>query len=317
MSLGMGVERTAPILGKALLSQGQSQKALDEIAPALANTSAPLLTMRGDAYLFLGDGARAKQSYEQALVLQPASGAALLGMARYSMVQKDPAAAERLIAEAVAKDPANPEVWAFKAALLRMQAKPDDALAAYDQLLKLRPSHRTAHIDKAQIEIAQKKFDAAKADIAAARKSMPGDLLVSYTQAMLDFSEDKYVPANDALQKILGVAPEHMPSILLAGAVEQKLGALKQSEQHLRKYLQASPGDAYARKLLAQTLLLSGQPGEAVAVLAPALKTPSSDPQLLALAGESYLKTRDFGKSTAFIVRPNFSAMCMIRSALR
>lgn len=300
MSLGISAERTAPVLGKALLAQGQSQKALDELTPALSNTSAPLLAMRGDAYLFLGDAAKAKQAYEQALALQPGAGAALLGMARYSMVQKDPAAAEQLIAEAVAKDAANPEVWAFKAALLRVQGKPDEALAAYEQLLKLRPSHRTAHVDKAQIEITQKKFDAARADIAAARKIIPGDLLVSYTQAMLDFSEEKYVPANDALQKILGVAPEHKPSILLAGAVEQKLGALKQSEQHLRKYLQASPGDAYARKLLAQTLLLSGQAGEAVTVLAPALKTPSTDPQLLALAGESYMKTKDFAKSTAY-----------------
>lgn len=300
MSLGIGAERTAPILAKVLLAQNQPQKLLDEITPALAKGSAPLLSMRGDAYLFLGDSAKAKESYDQALALQPASGAGLLGMARYSLSQKDQPAAERFIAEAVAKDAANPDVWALKALLLRSQGKHDEALAAYDQLIKLKPAHRTAHIEKAQIEIGQKKFDAARADLAAARKLGSGDLALTYTQALLDFSEDKFAPANDALQKILGAVPDHMPSLLLAGAVELKLGSLKQSEQHLRKYLQAAPDNVYARKLLAQTLLQSGQPGEATAVLAPVLKEPSSDPKLLALAGESHLKNNEFGKSTAY-----------------
>lgn len=299
-SLGIGAERTAPILAKALLMQNKPQKVLDEISPALAKTSAPMLAMRGDAYLFLGDSAKAKESYEQALTLQPAAGAALLGMARYSLTQKDQPAAERFIAEAVAKDAANPDVWALKAMVLGAQAKPDEALAAYDQLLKLRPANRNAHVEKAQIEIGQKKFDAARADLAAARKLSAGDLGLSYTHALLDYSEDKFVPANDALQKILGVVPDHMPSLLLAGAVEIKLGTLKQAEQHLRKYVQAMPDNVYARKLLAHALLQSGQPAEASAVLAQALKEPSSDPKLLALAGESSLKNNEYAKSTAY-----------------
>lgn len=300
MSLGIGAERTAPLLAKALLAQNLAQKVLDEISPALAKSSAPLLAMRGDAYLLLGDGAKAKESYEQALALQPAAGAALLGMARYSLTQKDQAAAERFISDAVAKDGTNPDVWALKAILLGAQSKPDEALAAYDQVLKLRPGNRSAYVEKAQIEIGQKKFDAARADLAAARKLSAGDLGLVYSQALLDYSEDKFVPANDALQKILGVVPDHMPSLLLAGAVELKLGTLKQAEQHLRKYVQAMPDNVYARKLLAQALLQSGQPAEASAVLAPALKQSSSDPQLLALAGESSLKAKQFGKSTAY-----------------
>lgn len=300
MALGIGAERATPILAKSLLLQGQSQKALDALPPALANSSAPLLAMRGNASLMLGDSAAAKQAFEQALALQPNSGDALIGMARYSMVQKDTAAADRYVADAIAKDAKNVDAWAFKALLARGQAKPDEALAAYSEVLKLRPGHRTAHIEKAQIEIGQKKFDLAKADIAAARKENGGDLNVTYTQALLDFTEDNYAPANNALQKILGIAPDHMPSVLLAGAVELKLGATQQAEAHLRKYLQANPENVYARKLLAQSLLQSSQPGEAVAVLTPALRGSSTDAQLLGLAGESYLKTKDFNKSTAY-----------------
>jgi putative PEP-CTERM system TPR-repeat lipoprotein len=300
MALGIGAERTAPILAKSLLMQGQAQKVLDTLTPALANTSSSLLAMRGDASLNLGNSAGAKQAYEQALALQPNAGDALVGLARYSMTQNDVAAAERYTADALAKDGSNANVWAFKAMLARSQAKPDDALAAYSEVLKLKPGHRTAHVEKAQIEIGQRKFDLARADLAAARKELGGDLNVTYTQALLDFSEGKYAPANNALQKILGLAPDHMPSVLLAGAVELKLGATQQAEAHLRKYLQANPENVYARKLLAQSLLYSAQPAEAVAVLAPALNGSSDDPQLMGLAGESYLKTKDFGKSTAY-----------------
>jgi putative PEP-CTERM system TPR-repeat lipoprotein len=91
-----------------------------------------------------------------------------------------------------------------------------------------------------------------------------------------------------------------MPSILLAGAVELNLGATQQAEQHLRKYLDKNPNNTYARKLLAQSLLKSSQPTEAVAALAPALQSATQDAQLLALAGESHLQAREFDKATSY-----------------
>lgn len=318
IALGLAAERTTPILAQSLMMQGQAQKVLDAMTPALVAKSAPLLALRGDASVILGDSATAKQSYEQALAINPNSGDALVGMARLAMLQKDAAEAKRYVAEAVAKDAGNPEVWAFKATLARSQAQPDEALAALSELLKLRPAHRTAYLEKAQIEIGQNKLDLAKADLAAARKQHPGDLMLSYTQALLDFTEANYAPAKTALQKILGVAPDHLPSVLLAGAVELKLGATQQAEAHLRKYLQAIPDNVYARKLLAQTLLQGAKPGEAVAVLAPALKGVSNDAQLMGLAGESYLKTKDFDKSSAYFEQASALApkMASLHTAL-
>jgi putative PEP-CTERM system TPR-repeat lipoprotein len=299
-SLGIGADQTTPLLARALHAQGQFQKLLDEIKPEQAKSSAPLLALRGDAALALGDAAKSREAYEQALAVNPNSGDAMLGLARHAMIQKDNEGAHRQLAQAEAKDGKNADVFMFKGALLRAEGKPDQALTAFDQALALQPGHRSAHIEKAYILIAQGKFDAAKTEVDAARKATPGNLIVTYTQAMLDFSQGKHAAAFENLQKVLRVAPEHMPTILLSGAVELNMGSLQQAEQHLRKYLEANPNNVYARKLLAQVLLKNAQPADAATALAPALKEPTQDAQLLALAGESYMQSRDFNKATGY-----------------
>ena len=300
-SLGVPADRVLPQLGKAIAQQGKFKELLTEITPEQAARSAPLLVLRGDALLYTGKNDEAKQAYDQALALNPNSGNALLGLARYAAATQNAEAAERYVSDAVAKDPKNPDVHMARGTLLRTQGKSDEALAAFDQVLALDPHHRTAHIEKAYVEITRGKYPAAKAEIDAADKNSPGSLLVTYTRALYEFSQGKYAAAQDALQRVLKAAPDHMPSVLLAGASEMNLGSTQQAEQHLRKYLETYPNDVYARKLLAQTLLKSSQPADAAATLAPTLENAGNDPQLLALAGESYMQVRDFGKASSYL----------------
>lgn len=300
-SLGIAADRVLPLLGKADMLQGKAKELLDDISAEQAARSAPLLTLRGDALLVTGKGDDAKTAYEQALAVNPNAGDALLGLARLAASKQDREGAERYVNDAVAKDPKNPEVWMARGALLRATGKADEALAAYDETLKLKPDHRSAHIEKAYLQITRGKFPEAKVEIDAAEKASPGNLLVTYTRALYEFAQGKYAASQDALQKVLKSAPDHMPSVLLAGASELNLGATQQAEQHLRRYLEANPNDVYARKLLAQTLLKRAQPADAAAALAPVLNESTQDPQLLALAGESYMQVRDFGKASAYL----------------
>jgi len=300
-SLGIPAERVLPMMGKAMAQQGKFKDILQEVTPDIAAKSAPLMSLRGEALLTTGQPGDAKAAFEQALAINPNSGDALLGLARLAVLAKDRDATERYINEAVAKDPKNPEVFMAQGTLLRMQNKPDEALAAFNRTLALDPAHRTAHIEKAYIEISRGKFPAAKTEIDAAQKNAPGNLLVTYTSALYEFTQGKFSAAQEQLQRVLKVSPDHMPSVLLAGASELQLGATQQAEQHLRKYLEAAPGDTYARKLLAQVQLKNAQPADAAATLAPALKNDAADPQLLALAGESYMQVRDFNKASSYL----------------
>lgn len=300
--LGAGADKTMRGLATALLAQGQFQKVLDETAATSAG-KADLLALQGDAHMGLGKGDAAKQSYEQALQVNPKSSAALIGLARHALMQQDLEGAKRLAEQAATESPNDPAVWMFKGGLLRAEGKADEALAAYDQALKVKPGHRGANIEKAYIEIATGKFEAAQADINAANKATPGSLMVLYTQALLDHTQGKHAAARESLQKVLRVAPDHMPSVLLAGSVEHALDAMTQAELHLKKYIERVPGNSYARKMLVATLIKLGNINEAQAVLAPIMSEADKDPQVLALAGELSMHARDFGKATDYLER--------------
>jgi putative PEP-CTERM system TPR-repeat lipoprotein len=301
MRLGSKPDATMPILGKALVQQGQFQKALDETEQTVRKNGADLLCVRGDAHLALGQLEQARQLYEHVLQAQPRHAAALVGIGRVAFVGRDAATAHKYADLALAAAPRDTDALLFKGDLLRAQNQPEQALAKYDQVLKINPAHRTAHIEKAYLEIGLGRFAAAQADVGAAKVATPGSVLVAYTQSLLDFSQGKYAAAQESMHKVLRVAPEHMPSVLLAGAISLNLGSLYQAENHFRHYLEKHPDNLHARKMLASTLLRRGHTPDALNVLRPALgdeKQP--DVQLLALAGESYMQIRDYENATAY-----------------
>ncbi|MEJ7807656.1 MAG: XrtA/PEP-CTERM system TPR-repeat protein PrsT, partial [Telluria sp.] len=302
-SLGAPAAQVLPGLATALLSQGEFKKVIAETDAGVATGGAALLVTRGNAFLASGEPAKAKEAFEAALKAKPDDSAALLGLAGFAFDSKDAETGNRYVAQAEAKNPKDADVWQFKAMLASRAGKIDEALAAYDQVLVRKPAHRTAHIEKAYLHIGQGKFDAAKASIDAARKITPNSLIVTYTQGLLDFTQGKNEVALDSVQKVLRGVPEHMPSILLSGAIELNLGQLEQAEQHLKKYLQKHPETLYARKLLATTQLRAAHPDAAAATLAPALTAATDDPQLLALAGESFMQSRDFGKAEEYFAK--------------
>lgn len=301
LSLGMSPVRVVPDLGQALFGMGQFQQVLDETAKLPEDkTSSDILTLRGNASLALGKIEEAKDRFEQALQITPNFPGALIGLGKYSLFKRDMNATVRFSEQAVSSNRNNADAWLFKGDVLRLQGKLEPALAAYDQVVKLKPDSSPAYLNKAIIEIGAKKFDAAKADIAAARKLSPSGLMVFYTQALLDFNQGNPAGALESLQQVLRSVPDHLPSMLLAGAVQIALGSPIQAEEHLKRYLEKDPENLYARKLLGSVLLKNRRTQQALAVLNPALRSTNQDPELFALAGESYMQAKDFAKATEY-----------------
>jgi len=297
MAHGMPVAATRPVLMRALLLQGQFQKAIDASGTTL---DADVVKLRGDGMLALGKHADAVAQYLSVLETNPRYAPALVGMGRASSVLGDLPAARRFADRALIAAPKDIESLLFDGDLMRAQGRLSEAQAAYNKVIALQPWHRSAHVEKAYMEIAQGHFAIAQHDLDTARAITPGSVLVTYTQALLDLSQGKNDEARDSILKVLRVAPEHMPSLLLAGAVSLNLGALHQAENYLRHYLEANPNHLQARKMLASTLLRSGHSPDALVVLAPVLKTPQQDVQLLALAGETYMQVRDFNSASNY-----------------
>lgn len=298
IALNYAADKTTPVLARALAQQSRHQDLLDATEKVVQTPE--VLALRGSAYLGLGKGDEGKAAFDAALAKQPNHADALAGLSRYAAMQKDWTLAQQLVDKAIAADAKNINAWQLKGDLQRAQNKPQEAMAAYQQVLKLKPGHRTAHLEQAELNIAAGKYDAAQADIDAARKNGANGGLIAYNQALLDFSRDRMKDAQANLLKVMQVAPNHMPSVLLSGAVALNLGQLEQAEKHLRKYVEWSPANLYARKMLVSTLLKTQQPAEAENVLAPALKDDKADASVLELAGEAAMLQQQPAKASKY-----------------
>jgi putative PEP-CTERM system TPR-repeat lipoprotein len=288
-------------LAAALVMEGQHKKALDATADGPDDPGVAIA--RGDAFLALGRNDEARAAYEHALARRPDDPAALVGLGRLAIVDNQADVAHGYADRILARDPRNVDALMFKADLVRAGEHPEQALALYDRVLAVSPQHRTAHVEKAYLAIGLHKPQMAQAELDLAAKGAPGSLLVGYTQALLDYTTDKPDAARDLLYKVLKAVPDHMPSVLLAGAVDLRLGANYQAEQHLRRYLERNPANAYARKMLAQALIGSGHADEARAVLAPVLDARQADAEVLALAADANLKAQRYDQAADLFAR--------------
>src|SRR5690606_13513526 len=138
---------------------------------------------------------------------------------------------------AAAQNPESTEAWLFNARLLQAQGKVEQALEAFEKVIELAPDNLAAYSSKATIEIGLRKFDDARNTIARARQVVPESIGMNHAQALLDYTQGRHAEALTSIQTVLSVAPEHLPSVLLAGAIQLSLGSLSQAEQYLEQYL--------------------------------------------------------------------------------
>ncbi|MBP1202284.1 putative PEP-CTERM system TPR-repeat lipoprotein [Duganella sp. 1411] len=315
VTLGLDQAKAMPVLAEALLRQGKYAAMLKETAPAEGAPAPEIQLLRGRAHLGLGDLPAARQQFDEVLRSRPKDVGATTGLAQVAALERDMERADLYAAQAVAEHPDDINAWMVKANLERVQGRTEAAEKAYDGALKLNPADGDAHLQKAYLYIDARKFDAAASELALYKKVANGSLLLPYTQALLAYRQGDAAAALGPLQQVLKVAPGHLPSLLLAGAVQFKLGAIAQAELHLAKYLDGDPGNLSARKLLVSTLLQAKRPADAQVVLAPALKAPDPDAYVLALAAEIATQSGEFAQASAYYERA--SALAPKMAALR
>src|SRR6185369_13891311 len=230
MEFGFDRAKVMPDLALSLVMQGQYQRALDETADE--PDSAALLTMRGYAELALHRLPEAVSLFERALVLEPGYPRAILGKARLAIAEADLDEAHRLVAQVLAATPGHAEALLLRADLNQFQGNDDEALAAYGEVLRIQTDNLSARIRRASLLATTGKFDAAQEDIDAARRFAPWSPLVTYAQAVALFRSDKKRPALESLQQVLKMAPDHMPSVMLASMLYYELDSPQQAERH-------------------------------------------------------------------------------------
>ncbi|GGY25712.1 XrtA/PEP-CTERM system TPR-repeat protein PrsT [Pseudoduganella albidiflava] len=299
--LGAPAARTVPAIARAQLLQGQFQRALDELERS-GMDDAGSLALRGEALLGLQQGALARQAYAKALERDPAHVDAMLGLARQDLLDGDLGGAARLAEDVLRTAPDNTSAWLLKGELAKANHQPAAALAAYDRVLAIAPKNLLARLQKAHLLMGNKDYAAARAELAKAAQVAPNNPGTLYVRGLLEAEQGQYKEALAAAQAALRVNPDHWPTVFLAGSMQLKLRSLPQAEEHLRRYVQALPGNADARRLLAAALTESSQAKEALKVLAPVLER-DADAAAFAMAGKAALALKQHGQATAYLER--------------
>jgi len=121
---------------------GRTREALNEIKRALAM----LPDAPAGAYVDfakLADQAGAPDDRDAALhqaeTLPGGVAAAQFGRAQISYLHNDFAGAESMARDAIAKDPSEPDEWTLLGMILARQGRTEEALAAYQQSIRLKP----------------------------------------------------------------------------------------------------------------------------------------------------------------------------------
>jgi len=307
-ALGYDPKQLVPELAKSLFLQDKFNEALDATDPAKVASvqgSPEILNVRAWAQLGMRQMAAAKESLNLALTLRPDFSDGILTQARIALAEGDAAAAGALVDRALQFEPKNLDGWSLKGTLQRQSGELEPARASYRKAIEINPYSVVARLDLASLEIETGRFDEAAQELEAAREIAPRNVMVVYLQALLALRSGNSKAALDLVYRALEIAPKHVPSTLLGGIAELALGHPEQAEVFLQAAVSLRPDNAYARKVLATSQIKNRQFAQAAATLEPVVDQGigSSDPALLALAGEAYMRSKQYAKATQYFER--------------
>jgi putative PEP-CTERM system TPR-repeat lipoprotein len=293
----MAPERVQVPFVKALLLQGKFDEALNQVSSINGNISetdkSELQVLKGEAYLAKGDVDNATTSYEEASRLNKDNSAAMLGLAKVSLVQGDYKKAEAQVAPISESDENAVEMLLLRAEVASKRQQFDEVEQLYRRALEISEQRNTQSVEMnvrsklAFTLLLNSKTDEALQHISQLQKAAPDSLFPKYLRGLAAYQQQDYDVALEYLQQVSSKAPEHMPTALLLGAVHYAKGNFEQANSYLTTFVNSVPTHIQARKLLGVVRLKLNRPGEAVEVLESAVPASQDDSALLALIGQA------------------------------
>lgn len=327
LAMGEPLGNVLPSLALALLRQGQADRLIREFESRRLEepvADASLQASIGQAGLLQGDIPRAEVAFTAALERVPHHPKASLGQARIAGHVGRLEDATRMVDVVLAANPGLAEAHAFKAELLLSQGQRADAIQSLVRALGADAADVPTRAELASLYIFDQQFDKAQALLVVDSHTAGVDPRLIYLRGLLALHRGNLQGARDEANRILRHAPDHGPSLLLAGEVEFRSNNLPLAESYTLNALRSTPRVPGASRLLAAIHLRRGQPAKAVDVLQPLLHvgTPP-DAALALLAGEAYLASGDlvraaelFESSKARLAGDSFSRLRLGQIAL-
>jgi putative PEP-CTERM system TPR-repeat lipoprotein len=298
-------EVVLPVLARAMLAQGDSQKLIERYAATDLPTpaaAADLKTSIAIALILQGKLPQAQTALAAALAAQPEHVPALIVQARVHAGHRDLKSAFAALDKILAHKPVGADALQLKADLLRQKGDSAGALQAYREALPLARDQLAPRAGILSVLMAENDLQAARKELDDLRKELPHHPQVAYFEAELAFRKGDHKAAKEIAQQLLKVLPDNTRVLQLAGALELQERSYLRAQQMLTRALNLSPDLAGARFALAQAYLGTGDPAKVLSTLGPLLDNNPTAP-VLRLAASAYMLKGELAKADELFSR--------------
>ena len=279
-----------PFLAKAQVLQGDYKKLVynhgTTVLPEPA-AQAEFQTQLAKAWGELSDRTKAEASIVAALAAVPEYGPAMLLRARLLAGKGQHAEAAKVVDGILARNASDHEAWQLRGELYRFGGQSGPAEEAFRKALTLEKGFIPAHQSLVAIQLLKSDIPGARLQADKLRAIAPLHPSTAYVDANVAFAAGDMPRARTLVQRLLLVAPDQVGVLMLAGAVESRMGSVTQAAAYFGKVVSFNPELAEARESLAQAEIRLGQSSNALQTLKPLLQAGSSNFKAMALAGDA------------------------------
>ena len=223
LELGQPADAVLPLLAQAMIDLGHQDRLIKDFGYRKlddAQAQATFQTILGDAYLRANDRAAASRAYAAALAAKVDYGPARLGQVTLIAIDGNLDEALAQVNRIIASTPKLAKALAFKSDLLLAKGDRAGSRKALEGAIEADPNLLTARLSLVSLLTDEGDFDTAAKLLEGTRKLAPKDLRVTYLDASLAFRRGDLGRAREQVQQILKYLPDHVPSLVLAAAID-------------------------------------------------------------------------------------------------
>ncbi len=303
--LGYDPKQVQPALFETMLALGDAQEVADEakdISTGDALADARIRTAVGRAQLQLGKNDEARKAFEAALAAKSDHTPAKVSLALLQAGTDRPGA--RAAVEQILKDePDSTDALSLKADLDIADRHFDAARKSLTQLIEQRPNDVASRAKLASIALELNDLEAAERETTHLRRLAPRSPITHYLTALVHSRKNNLNAAREEVQEALRLAPDYLPAVGLAAGLSLSANALESAEQFSRQLIERLPQNPVGFRVLGATLLKRNEPQRALDAVHPGLQRHPEDATLLAIAGEAALKLNQAKEAAGYFQR--------------
>ena len=278
-------------LTRAMILSGKFDAAATEISISGNPEQKEWLLLQGLLDYGLNRYEAAKENYQKVLALDPQHIEAHRGLLQTELALGNRELARAEISRALEVTQDDLAIWMLKGQLDISEDRFEEARSSYQKALSLAPKSAAAHLGLAMAMVSLDALPEAIENLDALGPSAEEDPRVNYLRALIAKKRGEPESALQYARKVLRIAPNHVPTMMLAATLNMQLGDYSAAEDQLNGVLAIEPDHSGAKRMLGAVRLAAGHLDEALASVPDLNIETLENPQMLALLGAAYLKS--------------------------